>query len=769
MIYIINNNTTHNYSRYSTGPSHIYNASFKGKVKYPIQNIINSNIFDNNQRYLFQTKQLLCWGPDLAFLNLRNSFSNLFKALQICWSAARNNKKIVFINGNDSIEADSTLVNTWLIQQCKRHSMPYKLNNISNITAKYINHLTVPSECLTSTLLNKALFNHLNAFLNSLKIKTSYVYKKKIQSFIKNSNTLFSSNLTQPLTLAFAARAKEQEQRYAKDFYTRNYVERPINQRQVFTDSGSFFTKIKQYEFTKTPKLEIQKVSKIENRNVKIGRIVYSNEKEYVVNNQLQIKMKKAIQLQVKEAQTLTQQIGGEITAPLVGFLTNTKTGFNTLQNQLNEEFYNYCKSVYFNNTSKNLFKSIVDINVPTKTKKKTQLQDKYEDINKKHRALQDVIRKSNLKGGVYSQNYLPFSFYIRPINRFNLLTSEQCKAKQSIVQNVFGNILAWRLKGQHPSSTFYSQFKIFDQRNQYKSKQLTMPNQSNIQAFKVVGFTKLALTKPQVLFKNTKNFITFKSPIINKASLGFYSNYKSHRVNSKETRSVIPSSIRDIYFKLKKNKHNSILVKKGYSNNIDHFYINRFYQSVKDGTFPFPLFSPLAFGLRVPLQEKQKAKAKGVYSNQNKNSITNRSSIPDLFRNHSTFKAHKSQGISNKVIPGLFREKKFHNYYDKFIGLNQFNQYQMFAKSPFINNKLADIMFFINPEKNQNLVNQANCLKIPTIGVISGMATSRLGRPSCNRYSLNNLVNYPIVGNPSSSFFIYSLIGVFIKTLRSS
>jgi len=92
-----------------------------------------------------------------------------------------------------------------------------------------------------------------------------------------------------------------------------------------------------------------------------------------------------------------------------------------------------------------------------------------------------------------------------------------------------------------------------------------------------------------------------------------------------------------------------------------------------------------------------------------------------------------------------------------------------MFAKSPFINNKLADIMFFINPEKNQNLVNQANCLKIPTIGVISGLATSRLGRPSCNRYSLNNLVNYPIVGNPSSSFFIYSLIGVFIKTLRSS
>nr|YP_009172342.1 ribosomal protein S2 [Ulva fasciata]ALG35701.1 ribosomal protein S2 [Ulva fasciata]QBR54767.1 ribosomal protein S2 [Ulva lactuca] len=742
MIYIINNNTTHNYSRYSTGPRHIYNASLK--VKYPIQNTINSNIFDNNQTYLFQTKQLLCWGPDLAFLNLRNSFSNVFKALQICWSAARNNKKIVFINGNDSIEADSTLVNTWLLQQCKRHSMPYKLNNISNIAAKYTNHLTRWNSCSASTLHNKALFNHLNTFLNSLKIKTSYAYKKKIQSFIQNSNTLFNSNLTRPLPPAFATRAKGQEQRYkSKDFYARNDVEKHTNQRQVFTDSGSFQPKIKQYELTKTPKLEIQKASKIQNHNATIGKTVSSNKKQSVVNNRLQIKMKKAIQLQVKEAQTLTQQIGGEITAPLVGFLTNTKTGFNTLQNQLNEEFFNYCKSVYFNNTSKNLFKSIFDINAITKTK--TQLQDKYEDINNNHRVLQDVIRKSHLKGGVYNQNYLPFSFYIRPINQFNVLTSD-CKAKQSIVrQSIFGKILAWRLKGQYPSSIFYSQFKIFDQRNKYKSKQLTMSNQSNIQAFKEMGFTKLALTKPQVLFKNTKNFITFKSPVIYKASLHFYSNSKSYRVTNKENRSAIAFTIKGIHLKLKTNKHNSnVLVKKGYTNSIDHFYINRFYQSVNDGK---------------------------SYSNQNKDSITNRSSIAGLLRNHFTFKAHKRQGVSNKVIPRLFKyhEKKFHNYYDKFIGLNQFNQYEMFAKSPFINNKLADIMFFINPEKNQNLVNQANCLKIPTIGVISGMATSRLGRPSCNHYSLNNLVNYPIVGNPSSSFFIYSLLGVFIKTLRSS
>lgn len=742
MIYIINNNTTHNYSRYSTGPSHIYNAFFK--VKCPIQNIIDSDdIFKNNQTYLFQTKQLLCWGPDLAFLNLRNTFSNVFKALQICWSAARNNKKIVFINGNDSIDAESILVNSWLIQQCKRHSMPCKLNNISNVAAKYINHLTAPSKYLTSTLPNKALFNHLNTFLNSLKIKTD-VQNRKSRSFIKNSNALFNCTSIR-----------------SKDFCllkNNNNIERQIDQSHNSTNCTSLGTGIKRHQFIKikTSQLEIQKANKIENCSATTDKILYNDENLYVVNdhNKLQIKIKNAIQLQVKEAQTLTQQIAGEITAPLVGFLTNTKTGFNTLQNELNEEFYNHCKSVNFNNTSKSLSKGIVDVSTKAK---KVQSSVVHQDINyNNYRTFLNGIGKSHLKGGLYSQNYLPFSFYIKPVARFNLLASEQCKAKQSIVrQNIFGKILAWRLKGQHPSSIFYSQFKIFDQRNQYKFKQSTTSNQNNIEPFKMVSQSKLVSSKSQVLFKNTKNFITFKSPTIDKASFNFYSNFKYNRINSKKNRpSIALSSIRDISLKFKKSKYSSNpLVKKTDRNCIDYFYINRFYfclqhskgQSVKDGR---------------------------VYSNQNKNSIkSNWSSVTSLFKNNQTFKAYKSQGLSRRVVPKLFRhhEKKFRNYYDKLVNSNQLNQYQMFAKSPFINNKLADIMFFINPEKNQNLVNQANYLKIPTIGVVSGMATSQLGRHSCNNYSLNNLVNYPILGNPSSRFFIYSLIGVFIKTLRSS
>nr|YP_010437023.1 ribosomal protein S2 [Ulva meridionalis]UTA96497.1 ribosomal protein S2 [Ulva meridionalis]UTA96557.1 ribosomal protein S2 [Ulva meridionalis]UTA96614.1 ribosomal protein S2 [Ulva meridionalis]UTA96666.1 ribosomal protein S2 [Ulva meridionalis]UTA96719.1 ribosomal protein S2 [Ulva meridionalis] len=712
MIYIINNNTTYNYSRYSTRPNHIYNALLKVKT---IENITNSGMFENNQPYLFQTKQLLCWGPDLAFLNLRNTFSNIFKALQICWSAARNNKKIVFINGNDSIEADSILINTWLIQQCKRHNMPRKLNNISNVAAKYINHLTVSSKYSISALPNKALFNHFNTFLNSLKIKTTNVQSKKVQRFIKNSNALFNSTLTQ---------------------LTKNY------------DTVQFKTGSK-----------IQKAKKIED---------YNQLQIKILKTQKILKMKNAIQLQVKEAQTLTQQIAGEITAPLVGFLTNTKTGFNTLQNQLNDEFYNHSESVNFNNISKSLFKSIINYDLPTKTKKVLTLSIQ-QDTNNNNYIIQGIQRigKSNLKKAIHSQKYLPFSFYIRPVAQFDLLTSGQYKAKQSIIrQNIFGKVFAWRLKGQHLSSIFYSQFKIFDQRNKYKPRELTISNQNNIEAFKIMGqFILNKSSKTQVLFKNTKNFITFKSSRIDKVSLNFYrlaflqkqrSNYKSHRINSKDNRLKLLSIF--IRLKLKKNNHNSnILAKKANRNSINNFYINRFYLQ----RHPNPKGAFVGHSV----------KDARMYSNQNKYIIKpNLSSVISLFKNNYTLKAYKNQRVSKRVIPKLFRyHEKKRNYYGRLINSNQLNQYQMFAKSPFINNKLADILFFINPEKNQNLVNQANCLKIPTIGIVSGVPTSKLGRHSCNYYNLNDLVNYPILGNPSSSFFIYTLIGVFIKTLRSS
>lgn len=755
MIHILNNNTTHNYSKYSTRPSHIYNAFLK--VKYSIQKISNSKIFETNQSYLFQTKQLLCWGPDLAFLNLRNTFSNIFKALQICWSAARNNKKIVFINGNDSSQADSVLVNTWLIQQCKRRTLPRKLNNISNIAAKYINNLTVKSKSLNitnnckqiSALPNNTLFTNLNIFLSNLKSNNTYGKNRKVQGFIKNSNALVNS----PFSFA----------------YSRSKAKAPAQL-------------IQNYKFKIG--LEIQKAKKLE--GARILQSLYNNNKQSGVDkgNQFEIKtlkilkIKKAIELQVKEGQTLTQQLGGEITAPLVGFFTNTKTGFNTLQNQLNEEFYNHCRSVNFENTSKSLFKTFINIGPKPEEKSVFTPNIPRDKTYKNYIWSLQAIGKLNFKEAIYNQKYLPFSFYIRPITSAYLVT----RGESVVQQTMFGNIFAWRLKGQHVSSVFYSQFKVFDLRAKYKPKQLAIANQNNMEPFKKMGQLQFPSSKPQILFKNSDHFLTLKSSRINKASLDFYLSPLSLGVlqRKKQRENAISSKINknrinpvSIFIRLKwgqQNRHsNNRSVKLSHNrctNSINSFYVKRFYLQ-KQRLFAFA-FAKATTKAKEKLG--QNVKTVRAYNTPNAISLkSNRSSITTLFKKNTIFKAYQNQRISKRVIPKQFRQPKKQGHYSRLVNSNQLSQYQMFAKSPFINNKLADIIFFINPEKNQNLVNQANSLKIPTIGVISGLAANQLGRQNCNYYNLNNLVNYPILGNSSSSFFIYTLIGIFIKTLRSS
>ena len=112
-------------------------------------------------------------------------------------------------------------------------------------------------------------------------------------------------------------------------------------------------------------------------------------------------------------------------------------------------------------------------------------------------------------------------------------------------------------------------------------------------------------------------------------------------------------------------------------------------------------------------------------------------------------------------------RTLSFYRYYNTIIALNHLNQYRMFAKTPFINNRLADIIFFINPEKNQRLVNQANGLKIPTVGIISGNMASAQGHQGYNNFRLKESVYYPILGNPTSSFFTRAIISLIVKCLR--
>jgi hypothetical protein len=57
----------------------------------------------------FRTKELLCWREDLSFFNLRWYFLNCFKALQMCWTAVRNNKRIAFVGLGGSVMVQASV------------------------------------------------------------------------------------------------------------------------------------------------------------------------------------------------------------------------------------------------------------------------------------------------------------------------------------------------------------------------------------------------------------------------------------------------------------------------------------------------------------------------------------------------------------------------------------------------------------------------------------------------------------------------------------
>lgn len=46
---------------------------------------------------VFKWGELVCWRSDLSFLNLRVTFVNSLKALNVCWMCVRNNKRLVFV------------------------------------------------------------------------------------------------------------------------------------------------------------------------------------------------------------------------------------------------------------------------------------------------------------------------------------------------------------------------------------------------------------------------------------------------------------------------------------------------------------------------------------------------------------------------------------------------------------------------------------------------------------------------------------------------
>ena len=155
-----------------------------------------------------------------------------------------------------------------------------------------------------------------------------------------------------------------------------------------------------------------------------------------------------------------------------------------------------------------------------------------------------------------------------------------------------------------------------------------------------------------------------------------------------------------------------------------------------------------------------------------------------------SLFCAVGSPRNKNQKIFGSYSDYEkpfaFTHHYNTHLNLNQSHSKLLVAKNPWNSAALKtcswganfgpnihlgggqDLVFFIDPEKNIGLVNQAKRLKIPTIGVISS-GENKHGRMLLSSCGLDQSVHYPIIGNPVSCFFMHVLLDTLIRTLEKN
>lgn len=79
-------------------------------------------------------------------------------------------------------------------------------------------------------------------------------------------------------------------------------------------------------------------------------------------------------------------------------------------------------------------------------------------------------------------------------------------------------------------------------------------------------------------------------------------------------------------------------------------------------------------------------------------------------------------------------------------------------VKNPWLD--YANAIFFVNPISDIKLVHQAKQFNIPTIGIVS------------NKFIKNydpDIVDYPILGNNMSLFYLSRLFGIFVRIIKVS
>lgn len=372
--------------------------------------------------------------------------------------------------------------------------------------------------------------------------------------------------------------------------------------------------------------------------------------------------------------------------------------------------------------------------------------------------------------------NYLALTPNTRGIFKDNefITCNEKIKNPRPLECCVFGDVFTWQSKSQKSSSMFYF--------NSPFSK-----NKENV----IFDLKKQVILEKRgpIIFKRKKPpfFTHFKKQL---------QEFKNLKLQLKEALNCLTDN------SWQRQKKCSFLRKKQFLSTLAKYIVfyfnddgikNRTKQTKKNRTYTnLPSFSNIKGTVKLHLHSRNYRKYgyKPIYGyniafhalerilNQQDTKKESRPLLPEVktkgnkARKRLFFRTLAQGHQKNKKWPQSQKKRRlrsllFYKYYKTIITLNHFNQYKMFAKTPFVNNGLADIIFFINPEKNQNLVTQANSLKIPTVGITSGNMVSAQGHQSIDNFRLKDSVYYPILGNPISSVFTRAIIRLIVKCLR--
>ena len=101
------------------------------------------------------------------------------------------------------------------------------------------------------------------------------------------------------------------------------------------------------------------------------------------------------------------------------------------------------------------------------------------------------------------------------------------------------------------------------------------------------------------------------------------------------------------------------------------------------------------------------------------------------------------------------FKKRKYHA---SFLRVSYGHDFKKFATNS--NLKQADAIFFTHPDKTAALTSQARRLRLPTIGLVSGLKH--------NQHNIQkDSVDYPILGNPNNSFFVFMVLRMFLNVIH--